>query len=335
MLRDWPLAELRAYQADVPEPEDFDAFWEVCLRESRAAGGEVRLERLDLEVYGLEVYDLTFPGFAGEPVKAWLRLPAADAVPRPLACVVQFGGYGGGRGLPLDDPAWALLGFAQFRMDTRGQGATWAPGDTPDPHGSGPMTPGFVTKGVGSPETYYYTRLFTDAARAVEAAASLEVVDRGRIGVFGHSQGGGSALAATALAADRVAAAVALCPFMSDIMRGVDATDQLPYQELATYLATRPDDEPSVRRTVSYVDGVNFARRGRAPAHFAAALGDPITPASTVFAAHNAYAGPKSIKVWPFADHDAGRGQDLLLAAQFFRRHFGQSERQIGDFMGR
>jgi cephalosporin-C deacetylase len=321
MLRDLPLPELRSYRSQVPEPEDFDAFWEVSLKESRTAGGQVIAERLDLNLRGLEVFDVTFPGFGGEPVKAWLRLPVDRAVRSPLPCVVEFVGYGGGRGLPIDGPAWAPLGYAHLRMDTRGQGATWAPGDTPDPHGSGPAAPGFVTKGVMAPETYYYCRLYTDAARAVEAAAELEAVDASRIVVFGGSQGGGSALAATALAPGLVKAAAVLNPFMTDIMRGVEMTDQMPYQELATYLAVRPDDEATVRRTLSYVDGVNFARRGRVPAHFSVSLADDITPASTAFGAYNAYAGPKEIQIWPFAGHEGGRSQDILQSAEFFRRY--------------
>ncbi|MDR0628026.1 MAG: acetylxylan esterase [Bifidobacteriaceae bacterium] len=317
MNLDLTLPELRAYVADVPEPEDFDTFWEISLKESRAAGGAVSVSRLELDLHGVEVYDVTFPGFGGEGVKAWLRVPSGGTAPWP--CVVQFGGYGGGRGSPLQELTWPALGFAQFRMDTRGQGATWAPGDTPDPHGSGPMVPGFVTKGVTAPETYYYSRLFADAARAVEAAGELAAVDPARVFVFGQSQGGGSALAATALGGERVKGAAVLSPFLSDIMRGVAVTDELPYQELATYLATRPDDEASVRRTLSFVDGVNFARRCQAPAHFAAGLTDSITPPSTVFGAFNAYAGPKDIQVWPFAGHDGGGIQDLIQSAEFFR----------------
>ncbi|MDR2566775.1 MAG: acetylxylan esterase [Bifidobacteriaceae bacterium] len=337
MLRDLPLEELRSYQSQTREPDDFDVFWEVALHESRADGGRPVPERVELDLHGVEVFDVTFSGFSGEPVKAWLRLPVSgsgsglvsgsgvpDAV-RPPACVVQFGGYGGGRSWPLDDLVWPALGFAQFRMDTRGQGATWAPGDTPDPHGSGPMTPGFVTKGVMAPETYYYARLFTDAARAVDAAAELELVDPSRIGVFGRSQGGGAALAAAALVPGLVRAAVVLSPFMVDVMRGVDVTDQGAYQEIATYLAVRPADEASVRRTLSYVDGVNFARRCRAPAHFATGLADDLTPASTVFGAYNAYAGPKDIQVWPFAGHEGGASEDLLQAAEFFRRHLPET----------
>jgi cephalosporin-C deacetylase len=33
---------------------------------------------------------------------------------------------------------------------------------------------------------------------------------------------------------------------------------------------------------------------------------DEICPPSTVFAAYNAYAGPKDIRVWPYNHHEGG-----------------------------
>lgn len=39
-------------------------------------------------------------------------------------------------------------------MDTRGQGSVWGTGGaTPDPHGSGPATPGYMTRGIAHPDT--------------------------------------------------------------------------------------------------------------------------------------------------------------------------------------
>ncbi len=46
------------------------------------------------------VHDVTFAGFGGHPVRAWLTLPAQRS--GPLPGVVEFIGYGGGRGLPID-----------------------------------------------------------------------------------------------------------------------------------------------------------------------------------------------------------------------------------------
>ena len=87
-------------------------------------------------------------------------------------------------------------GYAHFVMDTRGQGSAWSKGDTPDPESDGgnPQYPGFMTRGVLDPKTYYYRRVFTDAVRAVEAAMGHEWVDEMRVAVTGGSQGGGIAL---------------------------------------------------------------------------------------------------------------------------------------------
>ena len=66
------------------------------------------------------------------------------------------------------------------------------------------------------------------------------------------------------------------------------------------------DQAERVFQTLSYFDGLNFAARAKAPALFSVGLMDQITPPSTVFAAYNHYAGPKSIEVYPFNGHENG-----------------------------
>ena len=51
---------------------------------------------------------------------------------------------------------------------------------------------------------------------------------------------------------------------------------------------------------------MNHAKRTAVPALFSVGLLDDITPASTVFAAFNHYAGPKEIAVYPFNGHEGG-----------------------------
>jgi cephalosporin-C deacetylase len=318
MHRDLPIEELRTYQGTVSEPADFDTFWGIALRESRAAGGRAKANRLDAGLSGLDVFDVTYPGFAGEPIKAWLRIPHSVQAP-PL--VVEYAGYGGGRGLPIDDLTWAALGFAHQRMDNRGQGAV-SHGDTPDPYGSGPQVPGFTTKGITKQDDYYYLRLLVDAVRAVEAGQELAGVDGQRIAVVGRSQGGLGALAAAALAGSDLRAAAIFSPFMTDIMAAINLTDALPYHEISSYLRARPSDARAAAGTLSYVDGVNFARRATVPAHFSVGLADEVTPPRTAFAAFNAYAGPKTMAVWDYAGHEGGALADVMAAAEFFWEQF-------------
>src|SRR5690606_40367495 len=63
------------------------------------------------------------------------------------------------------------------------------PGDTGDPVGHGPAQPGFLTRGLEDPDGYYYRRLYTDAARAVDAARALPGADPEKVVVAGTSQG--------------------------------------------------------------------------------------------------------------------------------------------------
>ena len=316
MYTDLTGEALLGFTSDVPLPDDFDAFWAETVSRAREAAAPPVVERVDAGLATIDVYDVTFSGFDGQPVRAWLRVPAGATGPLPT--VVEFIGYGGGRGRPTENLFWASAGFAHLYMDTRGQGSTWSRGDTADPVGAGPHYPGFLTRGIESRESLYYVRLITDAVRAVDTVRELPVADPEHVFVFGVSQGGGLAIAAAALH-EGVAAAAPCVPFLCDIERAAGITNAYPYKEIADYLAVHRDAGESALRVLSYVDGVNFARRATAPARFSAALMDPICPPSTVTATRNAWAGPSDLSVWRFNGHEGGAILDLEEAAAFFR----------------
>ncbi len=219
---------------------------------------------------------------------------------------MEYVGYGGGRGLPTEWLLWSSSGYAHFVMDTRGQGGTWRAGDTGDlePVPTGPAHPGVMTRGILDPATYYYRRLMADAVLAVDAVRAHPLVDPARVVVAGGSQGGALALAAAAFAGP--AAALVDVPFLCHPRRALEVTDAAPYGEVKQFLRVHRDATERVFQTLDYVDGRFFATRATAPALFAVGLEDEITPPSTVFAAFNAYGGPKDIRVWPYNGHDAG-----------------------------
>jgi len=302
---DLPLEQLQTYKPDRGEPVDFDAFWQATLAEARQYPLNARFVPVDHGLRTMEVYDVTYAGFGGQDIKGWLLLPRGQS--GKLPCVVEYIGYGGGRASPYNWLAWPAAGFATLVMDTRGQGSSWSHGDTPapEPEGSNPHHPGFMTRGVLNPKTYYYRRVFTDAVRAVETAQSHPAVDASRIAVTGGSQGGGLTLAAAGLCPD-VKVAMPDVPFLCHFRRALTINDSYPYHEIVNYLKVHRDQVEPVFQTLAYFDGMNFCARAKAQSLFSVGLMDDICPPSTVYAAYNHYAGPKQIKVYEFNQHEGG-----------------------------
>lgn len=305
-LTDMPLAHLRNHKPDVAEPHDFDDFWAKTLAGSRGIGAEPVLTRAHTPITQFIIEDLTFPGYGGEPIKGWVARPIGAEGPLPT--VIEYNGYNGGRGIAGEKLLWAAAGYVHVFMDTRGQGSGWGTGgDTPDPHGSGPASAGWMSRGIASPEEYYYRRVFTDAVRLVDAVRTFDFVDETRIAITGGSQGGGIALAVAGLVPG-LRAVMPDVPFLCDFRSSVERTPDEPFTELVRYLAVHRDGTENAFRTLSYFDGVNFARRAEQPALFSVGLMDAIVLPSGVFAAFNHFAGTdREIEVYPFNGHEGGQ----------------------------
>lgn len=300
-LFDKPLSELRDYRPERDEQPDFDDFWARTITEARGFPLDAQFTPYDAALSLVDVYDVRFSGWGGHRIAGWLLTPAGAR--EPLPTVVQYIGYNGGRGLPLERIVLPVAGYATFVMDTRGHMAA----DTPDPvGGSNAQSPGMMTRGVLDPDDYYYRRVYTDAVRAVEAARSHPLVDSERIVVGGGSQGGGISQAVAGLVPG-LAGALIDVPFLTGFRRATEIVDTMPYGEISTFLARARHHEEQVFRTLSYFDGTNFAPRGTAPALYSVAMMDKTCPPSTVFGSYNHYAGPKEIRVWNYNDHEGGQ----------------------------
>jgi len=163
MLFDLPLAELRVYKPDREEPADFDAFWAGTLADARKHELAPVFEPFDAGLATIDVWDVTFAGFGGQPIKGWFLAPhdpAASPFARDgwLPCVVEYIGYGGGRGRPID---WLLppsAGYAHLVMDTAAR-EHLALGTRPiSSRRRDRPAPGLHDARVLDPATYYYRR---------------------------------------------------------------------------------------------------------------------------------------------------------------------------------
>lgn len=318
---DLPLPELRAYAPDLQAPADVERFWSTTLAEARTHDLAATFAPFDSGLTLLETFDVTYAGFSGAPIRGWLHLPTARQ--GPLPAVVEYVGYGGGRGLAHERILFAVAGYAHFVMDTRGQGSTWGVGATPDREATGdPAHPGFMTQGILDPASFYYRRVITDAVRAVEAVRGHPAVDPERVAVTGGSQGGGLTIAAASLI-DGLVGAMPDVPFLCDFPRAITLRDAGPYAEIGRYLKAHRDHVGQVLATLAYFDMAIVGGRATAPALFSVGLMDEICPPSTVYAAFNRYGGPKEIVEYPFNDHEGGEGFHDVVKLRWLAERLG------------
>lgn len=336
---DLPPSELAGYLGDLPEPADFDAFWERTIATAREFPLDLVLDEVETPWRLVDTYDVSFAGFGGAPIRAWLTVPAGST--GRLPAVVQYHGHTRGRGFPHTDLLWAAAGYAHFSMDNRGQGSgSGGPGPgTPDPDAAAglPHAPGYLTLGIADPDTFFYRRLYTDAARLLQAAAATALVDPARIVVTGASQGGGIALAAAALAGHVEVELLGVAtdvPYLCAFPRAVALADRRPYDEVTAYLAAWRDRTETVYRTLSYFDGALLGQRASAPALFSVGLMDRTCPPSSVYAAFNRYGAhsvrpvEKSINVYGHNGHEGGGDYQTVAQAEFFARLAGPDARR-------
>ena len=313
------LDDLVNYKPARIEEPDFDEFWQSTLTHTRSFPLHAQFDQVNFGLETVDTFDVTFNGYGGQPIKGWLLIPHGRKGRLPV--VVEFIGYGGGRGFPTDWLLWSSSGYAHLVMDTRGQGSSWQKGDTPDlqPDGSSPHLPGFMTLGVLSPQTYYYRRVFTDAVRAVETALSYPATDPDRIAVTGGSQGGGITIAAAGLE-PRIKVLMPDVPFLCHYRRATEISDAYPYREISAFCQTHRDKVDVVFKTLSYFDGVNFAARTKAKALFSVGLMDEVCPPSTVYAAYNNLTSEKQIRNYTFNHHEGGGNYHTLEKLNFLNQ---------------
>lgn len=293
---DMPLDRLREYRPALYRENDFEPFWKNTIEESKKQPLNVKLAPYDLPSRNVEFFALRYDGFGGGAIGGWYLRPKGSGK-HPGLCM--YHGYSLRGARPLDMLPFAEQGMCVISMDTRGQnGLSQDTAVYSDGHQMG-----WMTKGIRSPQEYYYRYVYADAVRALEVLASFAEVDAGKIAVTGGSQGGGLSLAAAALS-QRPMLCLADIPFLCDFRRGVEICPAGPYPEIASFLKAFPHLREQTIRTVSYCDNLNLAPWIKCKTVISNCLWDDVCPPSTIFAVYYQIVAEKHMEIYPYHKHE-------------------------------
>ena len=313
---DMPLEQLRQYRPSLYREADFEEFWDATVAEAAKQPLNAELIPYRLPSAGLEFYAVRFDGFGGGRLAGWYARPKA-AGKFPGVCV--YHGYSGRGTRPVDLLWLASQGACVLSMDCRGQN-----GQSDDALAATEgHAPGWMTKGIRDPRSYYYRFVYADALRALDLLAEREEVDEDRLGVTGLSQGGGLTLAVAALSKRKVALAMPDIPFLCDYRRAIQIAQGGPYPEIPLMLKGFPHLYEQALRTLSYFDCLNLAPWVRCRTLVSNCLWDDVCPPSTIFGVfHHIASTQKRMEIYPFHRHEVPydhRETQLREMAEAFR----------------
>ena len=285
-------------QPTVPEPADFDAFWDKGRKElaevpmdakltpmpssstAKADCWHVSLQNVALEPGHLtHVYGVLCEPMGNGPFPALLGVPGAGV--RAYRGMVEMAERGiitfqiGINGIPVnlegpiyDDLRWgALSGYRIHELDDR--------------------------------DHYYYRRVYLGCLRANDFLVSRPRWDGRMLGVAGGSQGGALSIVTAALD-PRVKVAGVSFPALCDTtgyLHGRAGGWPHMFQDETRHRS------PAKIATVAYYDVVNFARRLRVPGLYTWGFNDETTPPTSMYAAYNVITAEKSLLLALEAGH--------------------------------
>jgi cephalosporin-C deacetylase len=215
----------------------------------------------------------------------------------------------------------AAFGFALLGLDPRGQGASTA--------AHPPVPAGKLLTGITSPQDHIYRGILADCVQG--ARYLMERATVSRIGVGGHSQGGGLALLTASVAPKFVGSVTAMIPFLTHYrLHAARCHSVGPYSEITTYLRAHPEEEEHLLQVLSYFDTMAHAERIAAPTLLSVGLADTTCPPDSVLALHQALRGTKALITFPEAGH-TNSPHFYHHIVQWHRRYLSPGDMTMAD----
>ena len=297
------------YVTKVRKPDDVDEFWDDVLAQTAKIPLDAEVNHDPLRSSeAIDVFEVFYTSLDDVRIAGWYAVPKErDGL---LPGLLQVPGYNMEPPIPKN---WAKNGYATFSVAPRGK--------LRSNRQFNPGYPGLLTYGMVDRNTYSYRGFYMDACRGVEFLLGRDEVNSNRIGVTGHSQGGGLTVSTAALRPE-IKAAAAGAPYLCGYMDAIELTDAYPYQEITDYLRAYPGSRDQVEETLAYFDGINLAHRINCPMIVSVGLQDSTCPPETGFAMFNAIASAdKKIYAYDGHGHDANGRQHGAVIDAFLAEH--------------
>jgi cephalosporin-C deacetylase len=310
----------------MPEPKDFEAFWNARRAALEAMPLKAELKLMEDSDSEIECFDLAIPCPETKPVRGYYARPkGAEPDSCPAILYLRAAGVAGHWCRASAKNATALATeYGAIVVDINAHGMLNGQSEEYYRNLEQGELRGYWKQGADDRDKFYFVGMYVRLLRAIEFIAAQQQWDGKHLITLGESQGGGQALAAAGLD-QRVSAVAAVVPAMCDFTGPV-------VQRLGGW--PRPvgrdiEDEHTreVIDAVRYCDNVNLAARSRAETLIFVGLIDTTCSAPGIFATYNTLPGPKQIVAYPHKPHNGLPKQDVwvgdisTLRKTFIRRH--------------
>lgn len=278
----------------ISTPPDFDQFWAETLAELRTVSLRDTTEP-DLEWSSSEitVEHVTYQSLGNACVHGWLFIPNGPK----RGALLYLPGYNASTHTDLLMRVYrqmAAAGLVLLGVDPRGQGASKAV-HPPAPDGK-------LLTGISSPQEHIYRGIVADCVQGARYLAQRAAVPR--VGVGGHSQGGGLAIMTASLFPAGIDSVSAMIPFLTHYrMHAAHQQKVGPYREITTHIEAQPDRTDYILQVLSYFDTLTHAHRVKAPTLMGVGRKDTTCPPESVLALYEALPATKGLLSFPEMGH--------------------------------
>jgi len=259
-----PVIDYNAEEVNT-RPDDFYRYWEDARERLSQTDPQPQIEEVpDFESETGRLYRVTLQSWDDVPVVGWFVVPEDAGENGKTYPAIQIMPGWGAEQPPMDRTA---EGFVTFSLNPRSHGPSREYFETPVAH---------HLWNIDQPEEYYYRAAYMAGVRGLDFLSDRREVDAERIAVEGGSQGGAFAIALAGLD-NRVAAAVANVPYISNIPDYIRLSTSGSGGEFLEKVRN-PENGETAARSLAYIDAANIAYDINVPTQIIVGEQDVVTP---------------------------------------------------------